>query len=90
MSSAILAPDDVCSLICRGVAVSGAAEEDGGGGGSGGEADDVVEFRRMGRNVTDGTRCRPQSLDMCIRGKCRVRQSVCICSFSLRIVPSRS
>ena len=78
MSSAILAADDVCSLICRGVAVSGE--------GGGGEADDVVEFRRMGRDVTDGTRCRPQSLDMCIRGKCRVRKSVCPCSISLQSV----
>ena len=79
MSSAILAPDDVCSLICRGVAVSGAAEDEGEDGGG------VVEFRRMGRDVADGTRCRPQSLDMCIRGKCRVRKSQ-----YLIIVPSRS
>ena len=77
VSSAILAPDDVCSLICRGVAVSGAAD-DGGEDGGGGEAGDVVEFRRMGRDVADGTRCRPQSLDMCIRGKCRVSKFICI------------
>ena len=42
-----------------------------GGGSEAGDA--VVEFRRMGRSVADGTRCRPHSLDMCIRGKCRVR-----------------
>ena len=72
VSSAILAPDDVCSLICRGVAVSSSAAD------VEGEADGVVEFRRMGRDVADGTRCRPQSLDMCIRGKCRVSKFICI------------
>ena len=70
VSSAILASDDVCSLICRGIAVSSAEDNN-----DSSEAD-VVEFRRMGRNVTDGTRCRPQSLDMCIRGKCRVSEYI--------------
>ena len=69
VSSAILASDDACSLICRGIATSSA---EAGGGDSGSSEADVVEFRRMGRNVTDGTRCRPQSLDMCIKGRCRV------------------
>lgn len=69
VSSAILASDDACSLICRGIATSSA---EAGGGDSGSSEADVVEFRRMGRNATDGTRCRPQSLDMCIKGKCRV------------------
>lgn len=37
------------------------------------DSEDASVIVQLSKRVQDGTRCRPGSLDMCIQGKCQVR-----------------